>query len=350
MSRFGDTGDRRRDRRSAAAAAAGGHGASGGIESLDTEGVLAWLGALIGLTCEGPPVLVGRVLGGAIAARFAIEHGERIAQLILVDTLGLAPIEPGPRFGEAIDRYFGDPTEQTYDGLMRYRSYDFDALRRELGETWEHLAAYAVDRGRSPGVLAAAEALMSQFALEIPRTSLARINVPTTLIWGRHDLATPLRVAESASRALGWSLSVIEDAATNRRSINPPRSSMPCGRQSSTRRRRDDSDAHADDPPRRRGLAPAIPACRAEMAAPRTLPDDIVDDLVVCSPSPPWATIGALELAAVHIDGRLRVLRALADGDATPELGTRAGTATRYVREWLEQQTASAADRHAPSP
>jgi pimeloyl-ACP methyl ester carboxylesterase len=190
-----------------------GHGTSGGIESLDTEGVLAWLGAVIELTCEGPPVLIGRVLGGAIAARFAVEHGERIAQLVLVDALGLAPFEPAPQFGEAIVRYFGEPTEQTYDGLMRYCSYDFNALRRELGETWEHLAAYALDRGRSPGVLAAAEALMGQFALEIPRTTLARINVPTTLIWGRHDLATPLRVAESASRALGWPLCVIEDAA-----------------------------------------------------------------------------------------------------------------------------------------
>jgi hypothetical protein len=32
------------------------------------------------------------------------------------------------------------------------------------------------------------------------------------------------------------------------------------------------------------------------MAAPRTLQDDIVDDLVACSPSPPWATIGALSV------------------------------------------------------
>ena len=52
------------------------------------------------------------------------------------------------------------------------------------------------------------------------------------------------------------------------------------------------------------------------------------------------ATMGALELASVHIGYRLRLYRALADGaHMTPgELATRTATAERYVREWLEQQ------------
>jgi SAM-dependent methyltransferase len=52
------------------------------------------------------------------------------------------------------------------------------------------------------------------------------------------------------------------------------------------------------------------------------------------------AVIDTLELASVHIGGRLGFYRALADaGDATPgELAARTGTAERYVREWLEQQ------------
>jgi pimeloyl-ACP methyl ester carboxylesterase len=33
------------------------------------------------------------------------------------------------------------------------------------------------------------------------------------LIWGRHDLATPLSVAEAASTRYGWPLQVIDDAA-----------------------------------------------------------------------------------------------------------------------------------------
>jgi 2-polyprenyl-3-methyl-5-hydroxy-6-metoxy-1,4-benzoquinol methylase len=52
------------------------------------------------------------------------------------------------------------------------------------------------------------------------------------------------------------------------------------------------------------------------------------------------AVIDTLELASVHIGGRLGFYRALADAEgSTPsELAARAGTAERYVREWLEQQ------------
>jgi pimeloyl-ACP methyl ester carboxylesterase len=36
--------------------------------------------------------------------------------------------------------------------------------------------------------------------------------VPTTLIWGRHDKATPLKVARAASRRYEWPLHVIDAA------------------------------------------------------------------------------------------------------------------------------------------
>jgi 2-polyprenyl-3-methyl-5-hydroxy-6-metoxy-1,4-benzoquinol methylase len=52
------------------------------------------------------------------------------------------------------------------------------------------------------------------------------------------------------------------------------------------------------------------------------------------------ATIDTLEVASVHLGGRLGFYHALAEGgDATPgQLAARTGTAERYVREWLEQQ------------
>src|SRR5215208_5875620 len=51
--------------------------------------VLAWLGELIDKTCATSPAVVGISLGGQVATRFAAEHSERLAQLVLVDTPGL---------------------------------------------------------------------------------------------------------------------------------------------------------------------------------------------------------------------------------------------------------------------
>jgi pimeloyl-ACP methyl ester carboxylesterase len=57
-------------------------------------------------------------------------------------------------------------------------------------------------------------ALMQAFALQaIPEDMLARIDAPTTLVWGRQDLATPLVTAEGASVRYGWALEVIDDCA-----------------------------------------------------------------------------------------------------------------------------------------
>jgi pimeloyl-ACP methyl ester carboxylesterase len=191
-----------------------GHGESAAPADLDRDWTLAWLDELIAATCAVPPVLVGRVLGGAIAIRYGVEHAGRISRLVLVDTLGLAPFEPAPPFGEALQRFLAEPTSRTHDQLMEYCAHDFDALRARLGERWTAIAEYAVDRARVPATLSAAMALMTEFGMTaIDEGTLARVGVPTTLIWGRYDLATPLRVAESASRAFGWPLHVIDRAA-----------------------------------------------------------------------------------------------------------------------------------------
>ena len=192
-----------------------GHGASGTPDaSLDPEHVLGWLGELIERTCPTPPVLVGRVLGGAIAARFAGRHRDRLAHLVLVDTLGLAPLRLAPRFELAVNRFMAAPTEHSYDRLMGLCSFDLDTLMEQLGEQWKPFEAYAIDRARTPAVQASFGSLMAQFGTQpIPPAELGRIAVPTALIWGRHDMATPLRVAEEAGARYGWPLHVIEDAA-----------------------------------------------------------------------------------------------------------------------------------------
>ena len=179
----------------------------------DANMVLAWLDELIGQTCAVPPVLMGKGPGGALAARFAIEHGERIDRLVLVDTHGLDRYRPPPRMALTFIGVLLRPTER---GLQRgFRNYcfaDLDGVRAEMGERYELMAAYALDRFRTPSVKAAMRSLMRQLASAIPSRELDRITVPTTLIWGRHDLGVRLAVAEAASARYGWPLHVIENA------------------------------------------------------------------------------------------------------------------------------------------
>ena len=179
-----------------------GHGASeADASTLDAARVLEWLGALIERTCAQPPVLVGQLLGGAMALRFAIEHGERIERLVLIDTFGLAPLQPAPAFGQALTQFQEQPNEANHDALWRHCAHDLDGLRRRMGAQWPPFAAYNLERGRTPGVQAAVQALMQVFGLPaIAPDELARIAVPTSLVWGRGDMATPLAADEFAPR------------------------------------------------------------------------------------------------------------------------------------------------------
>jgi pimeloyl-ACP methyl ester carboxylesterase len=191
-----------------------GHGGTGLPEQpWGPDQVLDWLDDLIVRTCPSPPTLVGHGLGGAIAARFAVERGDRLAGLVLVDALGLADFDPAPSFGAALHAFAADPAEHTRDDLFRQCFVDLDGLRSQLGERWTPLAAYALEGARAPQQGAALQVLMPSFGLSaVPPSDLARITVPTTLIWGRHDLQVRPGVAEAAGARYGWPVHVVDHA------------------------------------------------------------------------------------------------------------------------------------------
>jgi len=106
-----------------------------------------------------------------------------------------------------------NPTEETHDHLWSLCAFDLKAMRHRMGDQWEHIKAYNLDRARVPELGAAQHALMEVYGMPaIPPADLMRIGVPTTLIWGRHDIATSLPV-QAASAHYGWPLHVIENAA-----------------------------------------------------------------------------------------------------------------------------------------
>lgn len=170
-----------------------GHGASHLVDSrLDADGLRAWLSGVIERTCPSPPVLV--------------------------DSLGLARFRPRPTFALTMLAFLALPTERTYTRFMRQCSFDLDGLRHELGQRWEPFLAYSLERARGPNAKIAGR-LLREFGIpRIAPDDLARIAVPTTLIWGRHDRANRLRIAQAASDRYRWPLHVIEHCADD-----PPR-------------------------------------------------------------------------------------------------------------------------------
>lgn len=191
-----------------------GHGSSGGAGTRWTEArILEWLDALIERTCTERPVLVGHVLGGAIAARFAARRGARIQGLVLVDSLGLAPFRPSLRFAAALIGFQAHPTETTYRWFMKQCAHDLDALRERMDDRWDAFVSYNLAMARGHQGKAAGRMLKELGLPPIPEKVLDEIQVPTSLIWGRHDRANRLSVATAASERFGWPLHVIEDAA-----------------------------------------------------------------------------------------------------------------------------------------
>lgn len=202
-----------------------GHGASTPIDGrLDRDTVLAWLDRLITATGDEPPVVVGHLLGGAIAARYAVDHSDRLAHLVLVDTLGLGWFRPSPRFAIPMMRFMARPTERSRDRLFAQCFEDWDRTSGNFGEQWDDLLAYALDRAQQPQTQAALRALMPRFGMPpIPHRYLDRITAPTTLVHGRGDLQVDVALAEAASRRHGWPLHVIDDARDDPAAEQPER-------------------------------------------------------------------------------------------------------------------------------
>ena len=191
---------------------------AGGEEALDERRILDWLEALVDRSGPEPPVLVGHVLGGALAARYAAAGREGIRGLVLVDSLGLGRFRPSFRFLLGLLGFQLRPTRGSYRRFMKQCAHDRDALAERMGDRWEAFVAYNVELARSPKAKAAGRLFRTLGLPRIPPEELARISVPTALIWGRHDRANPLRIAEEASGRFGWPLHVVEGVADD-----PPR-------------------------------------------------------------------------------------------------------------------------------
>jgi pimeloyl-ACP methyl ester carboxylesterase len=169
---------------------------SGDYSDAHDEQVLAALMDALGVQRAS---LIGNSLGGRLAWRFAADHPERVARLVLISPDGFASpgfeydkapdvpwmmrllpyTMPTPLLRASLQPAYGDPSKLTPEVVKRYR-----------------------DMMLAPGVRRAILDRTAQVMLRDPRETLARIQAPTLLLWGEKDAMIPFANSADYLRAI----------------------------------------------------------------------------------------------------------------------------------------------------
>lgn len=189
-----------------------GHGSTTAPDNkISEDNILVWLDEFLQITCKTPCILIGHVVGGAIAARYAIQPNKKLKHLVLVDSLGLSTFRPSPMFAYKFLRFMVNPTNKTYLRFLPQCIYDLEELKRAMGKYWEPFFSYNLLCAKNPEKKLAVREIMNAMSGKVPDHELEKLNFPVSLIWGRYDKANSLKIAEKAHEKFGWPLYIIED-------------------------------------------------------------------------------------------------------------------------------------------
>lgn len=189
-----------------------GLGESEPVGRLDAAAFDDWLLALLRLTCQERRALVAHSLTGGLAARFAARHGDLLRRLVIYAAPGVGPYRMPLGLRVVAMRFGLRPTEANAERFERFAFFDLDLARRRDPEWFAAFSEYSRLRAAVAPVKRAMAQLLKAGTKQVPDTELRRIEVPTALLWARHDRFVPLGLGQAASSRLGWPLHLIDDA------------------------------------------------------------------------------------------------------------------------------------------
>jgi pimeloyl-ACP methyl ester carboxylesterase len=174
-------------------------------EKVSIQGYARMLDVLCDRLGIQDPVVVGNSMGGFAAAELALSFPTRVDRLVLVSAAGLSieyqqrqPLLTLARVFAAVSARTGARREPVVR-RPRLRRLFLQAVVRYPERLSPELTWELVQGADSPGFIPALDALMGYSY----RDRLARIEVPTLIVWGRNDMLVPVGDAARYQRLIG---------------------------------------------------------------------------------------------------------------------------------------------------
>jgi pimeloyl-ACP methyl ester carboxylesterase len=157
--------------------------------------------------------LVGHSMGGGTAIKFSIHYRDKVNKLVLVDSTGI----PNPL--PLRSKFFNLPGV----GELLLGVNNNYLRRKNLEEIWLHKKEQLSDemfdkviqfqkvRGTSEVVL---QILRKEFfhTLGSEINQLGQMDIPTLIIWGRHDVSIPIKIGEEMHKIIkGSKFEIIDE-------------------------------------------------------------------------------------------------------------------------------------------
>lgn len=141
-------------------------------------------------------VFIGNSVGGYAAARLAIEHPDRVAGLVLVNSGGFIPPSPLVR---AFTTLMGTPwvTRRVMPRFIR-------GYMRSAAPADDAIIERATALARTPAGIETAASVWRSFSEPAHdlRDRAHLITAPTLVVWGTKDIAIPARVGRATQEAI----------------------------------------------------------------------------------------------------------------------------------------------------
>ena len=145
--------------------------------------------------------IIGNSMGAGVGINFALNHPDRIRQLVTIGGVGINIFSSGPSEGiRLLQEFTEDPTRQRLVDWLNSMVYDQGLVTDELIEERLKLATdpeTLASARRMYGKAAFAQMMATMRAADVPMpwAQLHKVAAPTLLTWGRDDRVSPLDMA-----------------------------------------------------------------------------------------------------------------------------------------------------------